>query len=664
MKSLKAKIIAWITVLCVLCVLVTVTFAGRRAGMVAKTVSFEALELQADKCVTAIDGFFEKKELLLDSVIAGHEANAYANSAEVEKYMHELLSKDKAVQEIYTARASNKEMILSTGTALPEGFDPTSRSWYQDAVKNNGITYTAPYIDTATALLVVSASKPYYVNGTLGGVIGLDVNLSELVNAINDIVGSGSGYAFLTDSDGNIITHKNKSFEPTDDSSTTVSSALGGNYVSSAKNETEFEDYNGTKSYVKAATSETTGWAIYLVSPADAVNSASLEIQNSLGPLILLAALISCVFSVLMGIYISTPILVVSEKVGRTSNLDLKKREEKYTKYLARKDEIGKMSKNVSELDDHLDSIAKELHDVSNVIKERSLETKDIVATSKESTQTVTKTITQITSAVDNQAADAQNGITELSSFSDSLSEVIENAKAVSENVRESVKKSNDGLSQVSVLAEKVAYAETMQKKADEKVSTLMEKSNEIDKITNSIISIASQTNLLALNASIEAARAGEAGRGFAVVADEIRELAEQTQTATGNITTIVNDIQTEITSTRESIEAIGNATDECVAYMGTAKSAFADIKDVTGSVGDSINNLTATLDTIDKKRESVVATFSNISSAAEEISSSGQEISTRVDEQNAGMDNIESSVDEFLHAIDTLNDIVAKFKY
>lgn len=57
------------------------------------------------------------------------------------------------------------------------------------------------------------------------------------------------------------------------------------------------------------------------------------------------------------------------------------------------------------------------------------------------------------------------------------------------------------------------------------------------------IDNITTQTSLLALNASIEAARAGEAGRGFSVVASEISNLATQTQDATVDITTLIENI-------------------------------------------------------------------------------------------------------------------------
>ena len=75
-------------------------------------------------------------------------------------------------------------------------------------------------------------------------------------------------------------------------------------------------------------------------------------------------------------------------------------------------------------------------------------------------------------------------------------------------------------------------------------ILSLSERTQQITEITGSISEIAAQSNLLALNASVEAARAGERGKGFSVVAVEMRNLAEQSKQAAGQIKTILEEIQ------------------------------------------------------------------------------------------------------------------------
>nr|BFD41530.1 methyl-accepting chemotaxis protein [Pseudomonas sp. FFPRI_1] len=113
-----------------------------------------------------------------------------------------------------------------------------------------------------------------------------------------------------------------------------------------------------------------------------------------------------------------------------------------------------------------------------------------------------------------------------------------------------------------TVLGESINRMHSLSQRANgsrELIEALSQRSEEIQRVTLVIQSIASQTNLLALNAAIEAARAGEHGRGFAVVADEVRGLAGRTATATDEVGVMVADIQQRTSDVVEQIRQLSD---------------------------------------------------------------------------------------------------------
>ncbi|WP_144777772.1 methyl-accepting chemotaxis protein [Marinobacter maritimus] len=117
---------------------------------------------------------------------------------------------------------------------------------------------------------------------------------------------------------------------------------------------------------------------------------------------------------------------------------------------------------------------------------------------------------------------------------------------------------------------------------ANERITTLSEKSDAIGLVLDVISDIAEQTNLLALNAAIEAARAGEAGRGFAVVADEVRGLAKRTHESTRKIEEIIGALQNETHGVVDVIERGASACKQTTFMGGEASKALSStLKDI-----------------------------------------------------------------------------------
>lgn len=103
-------------------------------------------------------------------------------------------------------------------------------------------------------------------------------------------------------------------------------------------------------------------------------------------------------------------------------------------------------------------------------------------------------------------------------------------------------------------IVQSISDASATQVELADRLNTLNNETLKIKEVLSVINDIAEQTNLLALNAAIEAARAGEHGRGFAVVADEVRNLADRTQKALGEINHTINGVVEEIGNSSEYI--------------------------------------------------------------------------------------------------------------
>ncbi|MCW1333522.1 cache domain-containing protein, partial [Campylobacter jejuni] len=97
-----------------------------------------------------------------------------------------------------------KTNVIINGKA--NGYDATSRPWYQDAKNQNSVIASPTYIDAASKQHVISYSKALYKDGKFIGVLGIDILLTSFQNQIERIPGN----AFLFDRQNQIFAAANK----------------------------------------------------------------------------------------------------------------------------------------------------------------------------------------------------------------------------------------------------------------------------------------------------------------------------------------------------------------------------------------------------------------------------------------------------------------------
>ena len=192
---------------------------------------------------------------------------------------------------------------------------------------------------------------------------------------------------------------------------------------------------------------------------------------------------------------------------------------------------------------------------------------------------------------------------------------------------------------QVSDSAKSTRAAVDETARANEAVRGLSETAQGIDAVVELIRDIAGQTNLLALNATIEAARAGDAGKGFAVVAAEVKTLANETATATKDITAQVAAIQH---ASADSVKAIGDiaggikTVDEIAASIAAAveeqSAATSDISDNVQQAAASTQDVSANLSLISESSEKTGVGAADMLDAAGRLGDHARQLRETVD--------------------------------
>jgi methyl-accepting chemotaxis protein len=291
-------------------------------------------------------------------------------------------------------------------------------------------------------------------------------------------------------------------------------------------------------------------------------------------------------------------------------------------------DEIKDLVDRINAMTGNLRVTATMASQIANgdlTVEPKPLSEKDTLGLALESmVERLRNVVADALAASDNVSSGSQ----ELSSSSEQLSQgateqasSAEEASASMEEMAANIKQNADNAAQTEKIARQSSKdAEASGAAVNRAVGAMRTIAEKISIVQE----IARQTDLLALNAAVEAARAGEHGKGFAVVASEVRKLAERSQAAAAEISTLSGETVQVATEAGEMLNRLVPDIQKTAELISEISAACREQDIGASQINEAIQQL-------DKVTQQNAGASEEMSSTSEELAAQAEELQTSI---------------------------------
>ena len=483
-------------------------------------------------------------------------------------------------------------------------------------------------------LQAVQMSGEYYV-------VSAVIDSSVLEDIFLNTATGDNGYAFIIDSDGEVLMHsKNEtginelnllSAAESDKAYKSIGEAAK-NVIAKKDTSGEYEFNGHDYIYGSSDTNYFDSTIVYALTPDDFSDATAVTLRN----IILIAVvllILTVISSIIFSSRISKPIVSATARIRQLAQGNLSAPVDVWYS----KDELGVLTSSLEEtivcLRQYINLITVALNQISDGNLCHRMEGtfkgdfQQIKNTFNEILNSLSDTFASINTAaeqvntgavqVSNSAQSVSQGSTQQASAIEELSVTL---KDVSKQVEQNANDAKNANNIVARNADAISTCNDDMTNMLDAINEIRISSDEISKIIKVIDDIAFQTNILALNAAVEAAREGS--KGFGVVADEVRRLASRSAEAAKQTASLIENSSAAVSKGSQIAEKTAESLGGIVEGSNEIQSLVKNISEASESQTEAIAQINTGLVQISSVVSANTSASVGTASASEELSS------------------------------------------
>lgn len=640
-KQFSHRLLLFICPATAVILLASILFSGYRMYQNLMRSTFSNIRADLSMAARQVEDNQALTIQALYAISSAQENGLFGRREGTEQYLRDVLSHNTAFSKVYVvyepdgnslnpaSAAGDSAGRFSAGWAKKDTeivSDPPVNVEAGESYQRVKACYTLAKIKQETLTephgggeaMMVELTYPFIVSNTFCGIAGVDRALNVMAGDLSrHLQYDTEGLLLVTRRKNVVVSTECPEYQTQNCSALPIAEAVNASLRTNDVFQLFRDEKTGVAHYYMATYLPSCEWFLIIrIAQNEVLIPVIRDIAEQTGISFAFLAVVLIILSLILKISLR-PVLYATRAAEQVSQGDL-------TVKVASKrdDELGCLLRSIQQMTDNLNSMVRQVQRIGLHLASSTVE---MFSSTRELEATVTEQ-TQFTQEVLGKA--------------DGISESAHSLALLVSDVQIKVTETQESASSSSTLIENLSTSVHRLQDATGNIAGKLTRINDaasaIEGIVETIDSVAGRTNLLSLNAAIEAEKAGEHGRGFSVVAREIQRLADQTAISSTKIRSLINEMQSAVSSGVMEIEKF---TSEVTTGVASATESSLQLSRIAHDV------------------EQLAPQFENTSDQMQAQSENARQISAAVRRLMDGASAIEHTVHEFNRVAKSLKD-------